>query len=185
MILKFTPKGGYRDASKSILSDKSNGCAQDHDRVGSPPSAGPSCPQEQDNGSRTPFVSGSEANEIPIVAKDMDEATAAMDTCCNSDSGPGMKEARHELAEQRVRKNNKVTKDKSRATVPEISMTLVHGDCVVLYGDDFEVSVTPLLSVQPDMTNLLRLVVPNSPHRDHYLSVWTILFIHCLTLINL
>ena len=49
-------------------------------------------------------------------------------------------ELTYEVAERRVRKKNKVTKDKSKT---EISMTLVHGDCVVLSGDDFEVSITP------------------------------------------
>lgn len=168
VVLNFTPKGGYKDAAELTAPDKGKGRAQDKDRIGSPPiesRAGPSC-QEQDSGNQVSYIPGHEANESPIVAEHVDEATAAMDTVrqCRSlgasgtpDSktlnphfGPGMEMAHHEVVEPkqgRVRKKNKVTKDKSKASVPEISVTLVHGDCIVLYGDNFEVSITPQLMV--------------------------------------
>lgn len=147
------------------VNESPKGRARDNDRVGSPPAephAGPSRHRGQDGGNQVSFIPGPEINESPIVVEHVDEATAAVDTvrqCRSLDaggtpdpkaphSGPGMEMARHEEPKQgRIRKKKKVTKVKSKASVPEISMTLSHGDCVVLYGDNFEVSITPPLIV--------------------------------------
>ncbi|KAG8221190.1 hypothetical protein J3R82DRAFT_2755 [Butyriboletus roseoflavus] len=155
VILNFTPMGGYKDPVESIAPDKDKGSAKDKDRMGSPPTK-PRPGLEQDSGNQASFIPRPSANEPPIVAEHVDEATSAMDTvhqCRSLDAGgisasnhigPGMEMARHEVVEPKqggVRKKNKVIKDKSKASVPEISMTLVHGDCVVLYGDDFECQI--------------------------------------------
>ena len=163
VILNFTPKGGYEDPTESITPNKEKGCAEDKDRIGSLPTeprASPLRHLEQDSGNQASLIPGPTANESPMVAEHVDEATAVMDTvrqCRSLDAGgtpdsnhirPGIEMARHEVVEPkqgRVRKKNKVTKDKNKASVPEISMTLVHGDCLVLYGDNFEVSITPPL----------------------------------------
>ena len=158
MVLNLIPKGGYKDAAKSSVTDKGKGRAKNEDRTGSPPLEPHAGPSRRPTGNQTLFIPGSEANKTPIVAENVDDAFAAMDTlnqCCSyddgntvipdSNTGPGMEVAHLEVAEPGGRKKNKVAKDKSKATVPEISMTLVHGDCVVLSGDDFEVSVTPPL----------------------------------------
>ncbi|KAG6381858.1 hypothetical protein JVT61DRAFT_472 [Boletus reticuloceps] len=159
VVLNITPKGGYGDTAESTALDKGKGRARDEDRVGSPPTeslAGPAHHPQQDNGDQTPLIPGPEANKTPIVAENVDEAAAAMDTmrqCCSHDTGriaipgsstcPEMEVANCEVAARRARKH-KGAKDKTKVSVPEISVTLVHGDCVVLCGDDFEVSVTPL-----------------------------------------
>ncbi|KAF8550734.1 hypothetical protein OG21DRAFT_1513652 [Imleria badia] len=156
VVLKFTPKG-YKDAENSSATNKGKGRAKDEDRERSPlsdPHVGPSRRAEEDSGNQTPFIPESEANEPPTVAENVDDDTAAMDTlsqCCSydagglaipdSNTGPGMEVAHHEVADRRGRKKNKVIKDKIKASVPEISMTLVHGDCVVLCGDDFEYQI--------------------------------------------
>ncbi|KAF8141332.1 hypothetical protein EV363DRAFT_1391802 [Boletus edulis] len=156
VVLNITPKGGYGDTAESTGLDKGKGRARDEDRVGSPPTeslAGPSHHPQQDNGNQTPLIPGPEANKTPIVAENADEAAAAMDTmrqCCSHDTGgiailgsrtcPEMEVANCEVAARRARKH-KGAKDKNKASVPEISMTLVHGDCVVLCGDDFEYQI--------------------------------------------
>lgn len=158
VVLNFTPKGGYKNAAKSTAPDKDEGRAEGEDRTGSLPIEPPGRPSrhiEQDNVNQTSFISG--PDETPIFAENVDEAIAAVDNvrqCCSYDAGgitipnsntshfgPGMEMAHHEVAERRVHKKNEVTVDKSKAPVPEISVTLVHGDCVILSGDDFEVSL--------------------------------------------
>lgn len=160
VILKLTPKGGYKDVAESTASDKDKGRAKDENWTGflpTEPSAGPSRHAEQDCENQASFIPEPEVNELPIV---VDEPVAATDVVYqNPDPGdiaisdsnpshfdPGMEVENHEVAEPKqepVQKKNKDVKDKSKVSVPEISMTLVHGDCVVLYGDDFEVSAAP------------------------------------------
>ncbi|KAH0836906.1 hypothetical protein J3R83DRAFT_8721 [Lanmaoa asiatica] len=157
VVLNFSPKGGYKDAADSTTSDMGKGYAETEDRTRSPP---PSRHLEHDSGNQALCIPGPEANELPIVAEHVDEASAAMDTmrpCHSLDAGgvvvpdpdtqhlgPEMGMAHHGVVEPkqgRVRKKNKVTKGKSKGSVPEISVTLVHGDCVVLYGDNFECQI--------------------------------------------
>jgi hypothetical protein len=158
VVLNFTPKGGYKGAAKSTAPDKDKVRAEGEDRTGSlpiEPRGQPSRHLEQDNVNQTSFIPGSD--ETPIAAENVDEAIAAMDNvrqCCSHDAcgitipnsntshfGHGMEMAHHEVVERCVHRKNEVTIGKNKASVPEISVTLVHGDCVVLSGDDFEVSL--------------------------------------------
>ncbi|KAG9308048.1 hypothetical protein JVU11DRAFT_12615 [Chiua virens] len=152
VVLSFTPKGGYKDVIMGTQ-DKGKERARNEDRTGSP-FAGPSRHLERDDCDQT-LIFRSDASESPNLAENADEAAAAMDTMrqrSSFDAGdvapshlstfhPGTKVAHHEVAEpkpEHARKKIKVTKGKSKASVPEISMTLLHGDCVILSGDDFE-----------------------------------------------
>lgn len=160
VVVKLTPKGGYKDAAKSTTSDKGKGRTNNEDQTGSLPTeprGRPSRHLEKDNVNQTLLIPGPEANETQIIAENVDEATAAVDNArqsCSYDAGgitipnsniphfgPGMNMAHHEAIKRRIRKKNEVTNDKSKASVPDISVTLFHGDCVVLCGDDFEVSL--------------------------------------------
>ena len=167
MILNFTPQGGYKDAENSAALDKGKGRTEDlTGSLSTEPCTGPSCHLEQDKGNQTSFIPSLEANETPIVVENVDKANAAMDTdtmppCSSHDAGgivaipdantcPGAEVGQQKVVKQRGRKKNKVTKNESKASVPEMSVTLVHGDCVVLSGDDFEVSVAlPLGAYDP------------------------------------
>ena len=161
-MLNLIPKGGFNDVAELTASDKGKGRANDDGWTESPPAepcAGPSHPLEQDGVNQASVTPGPEASELSISVEDTDETSAATDMVRQhrgpdaggtgvADSntqcfGPGVEPACHEVAEPkpvRAHKKHKANKDKHRS---EISMSLVHGDCVVLYGDDFEVSVTP------------------------------------------
>jgi len=163
VVLNLTPRGGYKDPMEAV-SDKGKGRAEVPDRSGTPPTeprAEPPDPLSLD-GDDVPFSDGLEASETLVVAKNITEATAAMDTLserprlCSDDAvipgpdsttpplGLGTDFVRQELAEPKpkgTRKKKKDTKDKTKPSIPEISMTLVHGDCIVLCGDDFECQI--------------------------------------------
>ena len=159
VVLNLTPKGGYRDVGASTAPDKGNERAQDNGQavlLPAEPCGESSCLLVEDREHQASLVSGHKANETPVGVEEVDETVVSqcgsLDAgsvviiyANNSHYGSGMEVACHEVAKLgkgRVHKKNKDIKDKNRA-IPEISMTLVHGDCVVLSGDDFEVSITP------------------------------------------
>lgn len=160
VVLKFTPKGGYKDVAGLTAREKGKGRAQDESPMGLPPTepcAGPSRPLEHGYENQASFTLEKcvEDADEPASATDMipqyhsfntDSVATAITDLNTSQFGPETGETSQELVQPkqgRVREKSKVNKNKSKVSVPEISITLVHGDAVVLYGDDFEVSVTP------------------------------------------
>jgi len=167
VVLKFIPKAGYGDAPKPTTTDKAT-CGDDRSasplmerRAESPLDM----TVAQDSGfkvdQRPSSNSQSEKNvkEVAIVADhehtdfDPDTSTIHPGLGLNAPSQPGLDDIvlEHKNAaepkERHARQKTKAIKEKSKPIKekktlhPEICLTLVHGDGVILIGDDFECQI--------------------------------------------
>ncbi|KAF8839374.1 hypothetical protein BDN67DRAFT_1070101 [Paxillus ammoniavirescens] len=167
VILKFIPKAGYGDSSQTTTTDKVT-CGDD--RLASPSmERRAESPLDmtvaQDSGfkvdQRPPSNSQSEKNVkgVAIVADhehtglDPDHSMIHSGSGLNVPSQPGLDDVvlEHKTAtepkERHTRQKTKAIKEKSKPIKekktphPEICLTLVHGDGVILIGDDFECQI--------------------------------------------
>ncbi|KAF9224259.1 hypothetical protein BS17DRAFT_105572 [Gyrodon lividus] len=158
VILNFTPKAGYGNASKTTTTITVTG--EDDRSVLSMERPPESAQNSGDQVEQRPFNSQSKnaADATPEhVVKDAVVADlhpsgysdgSAMHPGLGSNmpfSPPGASVvilSKHKDAtEPKQRRGRKKSKGKNRNQAPEVSMTLVHGDGVILTGDDFECQI--------------------------------------------